>query len=256
MALMDISFFSRAIDYSSRMMAIVPDTGNGPFPVFYLLHGLSDDCSAWVRRTSIERYVSGSGGMPLIVVMPETGRGWYTNAASAAGLAWEDHLVKEVVGFIDRVFPTVARREGRVIGGLSMGGYGAVKLALKHPDVFCAANSHSGAVLTPLHKPETRPRDLQRFTPEFEALFGPHWRGGENDPVALARKCPVHLRPALRLDCGTEDFLLAQNREFHSYLESIRFPHEYEEFPGGHTWGYWDAHVQEALAFHRRVLHI
>jgi S-formylglutathione hydrolase FrmB len=256
MALMDISFFSRTIGLSSRMMAIVPESGKGPFPVFYLLHGLSDDCTAWTRRTSLERYVSGGGGVPMIVVMPETGRGWYTNAAGPGGLAWEDHILKEVVGFVDRLFPTIARREGRVVGGLSMGGYGAVKLALKYPDVFCAATSHSGVVLTPLHKPEERPKELQALMPEFEAHFGRDWRGGENDPVALAKKCPLHLRPALRLDCGTDDFLLSQNREFHEYLQSIRYPHEYEEFPGGHTWSYWDLRVQEAIAFHRRVLRI
>ena len=94
------------------------------------------------------------------------------------------------------------------------------------------------------------------MTPEFEAIFGEGWRGGENDPVALAKKCPIPLRPALRLDCGTEDFLLEQNREFHEHLTALKYPHEYEEFPGDHSWGYWDLHVQEALAFYRRVLHL
>lgn len=253
MALMEISFFSRSIGLASRMMVIVPDTGGGPFPVFYLLHGLSDDCTTWLRRTSIERYVA---GVPLIVVMPETGRGWYTNAEGPGGRPYEDHLIQDVVPFVDRVLPSMARREGRVVGGLSMGGYGAVKCALKFPELFCAAASHSGAVMTPLHKPETRPKDLQVFTPEFEAIFGAGWRGSENDPLALAKKCPIHLRPALRLDCGTDDFLLEQNREFHAYLESIRFGHEYEEYPGGHTWEYWDVHVQEAVGFLRRVLHV
>jgi len=253
MALLEISFFSRSIGLSSRMSVIVSDQGSGPFPVFYLLHGLSDDCSTWLRRTSIERYVS---GVPLIVVMPETGRGWYTNAETPAGRPYEDHLIKDVIPFVDRLLPTVARREGRVVGGLSMGGYGAIKSALKFPNLFCAANSHSGVVMTPLHKPETRPKELQPLSPEFQAIFGESWRGGDNDPLALAKNCPLQPRPALRLDCGTGDFLLEQNREFHAHLNALRFPHEYEEFPGEHTWSYWDLHSQEALAFHRRVLHI
>jgi S-formylglutathione hydrolase FrmB len=255
MALAEISFFGKSLGMNTRLMALLPEsTGTGGrFPVFYLLHGLGDDCTAWVRKTGIERYVS---ELPLIVVMPDAGRGWYTNARAGDGRAYEDHLVKDLVPFVDRVFPTIARREGRVIGGLSMGGYGAVKMALKFPEMFCSATSHSGSVMTPLHKPETRPKDLQALKPEFEAIFGQDWRGGENDPLALAKKCPITLRPALRLDCGLEDFLLDQNREFHAYLESIRFPHEYAEFPGDHAWAYWDEHVKEAIAFHGRRLHL
>src|SRR5215831_16091455 len=97
MALAEISFFSKSISLMSRMMVILPDgggEGGGPFPVFYLLHGLSDDCSIWLRRTSIERYVS---GIPWIVVMPETGRGWYTNAATLPGGMYEDHMIKDVI---------------------------------------------------------------------------------------------------------------------------------------------------------------
>src|SRR5271163_4383628 len=163
MALATLSFFSRSIGLTSNITAILPD-GPGPFPVFYLLHGLSDDHSTWSRRTSIERYVS---GIPLVIVMPETARGWYTNSETLPGLRYEDHITQDVIPFIDRLFPTIARREGRVIGGLSMGGYGAVKLALKFPDTFCSATSHSAPLLTPLHKPETRPQGLHPMLPEF-----------------------------------------------------------------------------------------
>ena len=110
--------------------------------------------------------------------------------------------------------------------------------------------------MTPLHKPETRPKDFQPMQLEFEAIFGNHWQGGPNDPVALARKCPIPLRPALRLDCGLDDFLLEQNREFHAHLQSLPYPHEYEEFPGDHNWAYWDIHIQEAIRFHCKVLKI
>src|ERR1051325_5981896 len=220
MSLAQISFVGSSIGMNSSMNVILPDTGNGPFPVFYLLHGLTDDHSAWMRRTSIERYV---GGLPLIVVMPGTARGWYTNSATTPINAYEDHIIKDVVAFVDRVFPTIKSRMGRVVGGLSMGGYGALKLALKYPDMFCSAVSHSGAVMTPLHKPETRPKDLLPLKAEFELLFGKDWRGGPNDPVALAEKCPKNLRPALRIDCGTDDFLLEQNREFHAILNNLQF---------------------------------
>jgi putative tributyrin esterase len=253
MALANLSFFGKSIGLTSQLSILLPDSGNGPFPVFYLLHGLSDDHTTWLRRTSLERYAA---DIPMIIVMPATGRGWYTNSESPGGRAYEDHITKDVLPFIDRLFPTIQRREGRVIGGLSMGGYGAVKLALKFPDTFCSATSHSGPLMTPLHKPESRPKELQAKGAEFEAIFGKDWRGGPNDPIALAKKCPLHLRPALRFDCGTNDFLLDQNREFHSLLNELPFPHEYQEFDGDHNWAYWDNHIQEALAFHRRQLHI
>ena len=175
---------------------------------------------------------------------------------SAVGRAYEDYFVKDVVGLVDGMFPTIARREGRAIGGLSMGGYGAVKMGLKYPEMFCSVTSHSGAVMTPLHKPETRPEQYQSQRAEYEGIFGMDWRGGGNDPVALAEKCPVGLRPAMRLDCGTGDFLLEQNRDFHAALLGMEFSHEYEEFEGEHNWAYWDLHVREAIAFHRRVLGI
>jgi S-formylglutathione hydrolase FrmB len=133
-----------------------------------------------------------------------------------------------------------------------MGGYGAVKFALKYPHLFAAATSHSGAVMTPLHKLGSHPYDMIGFKPEFEFVFGKDWRGGPNDPAALAEKCPKDLRPALRIDCGVDDYLIVQNRDFHACLNALDFPHEYQEFPGEHNWAYWDVHVQEALAFHCR----
>jgi putative tributyrin esterase len=266
MALVEIAFRSTSIDMASRMIAIVPDAVPGPYAVFYLLHGLTSDYTSWTRRSSLERYVGGpaSGGspdgLPLIVVMPDTARGWYTNAvgmpAGAVIGKYEDHIVKDVVPFVDRIFPTKADRAHRVIGGLSMGGYGAVNLALKYPQMFSAATSHSGAVMTPLHRLEERTPDAQALRGEFEFVFGKEWRGGENDSAALAEKCPKEMRPKLRLDCGTEDFLLGQNRDFHAHLEKIGYAHEYEEFPGEHNWAYWDVHIQEAIAFLRRHLGI
>ena len=101
-----------------------------------------------MRRTSIERYVD---GLPLVVVMPDGGRGWYTNAV--AGYTYEDDLIKDVVGLVDRTFPVKAERAGRAIGGLSMGGYGAVKLGLKHHEMFASVNSHSGALGIPAQTP-------------------------------------------------------------------------------------------------------
>ena len=200
-----------------------------------------------MRRTSIERYVT---GLPLAVVMPDGGRGWYTNALNAPGYRHEDDLVKDVVGLVDRTFPVTAARSGRAIGGLSMGGYGAVKIGLKHHEMFASVTSHSGALGFP-----RRPIEKAKAqSPEFATIFGDHARGGPEDPFALVETIDHGRLPALRLDCGKDDFLLADNREFHKHLESLHVPHEYAEFPGGHDWAYWDEHVRAAVDFHVRKL--
>lgn len=235
MSLLRVSFFGDSIGKSMGMNIIHPD-GPGPYPVLYLLHGLSDDCTMWQRRTSIERYVS---GLPLIVAMPDGGRSFYCN--HTGGDQYDDHIVKDVVGYVDRTFKTVASAGGRAIGGLSMGGYGAIMLALRHPDVFSVASSHSGA-LAIIHWP--RPN-----RPDVEAIVRDVPRP-EYDCFTLAEKLAAQgQKPALRFDCGTEDFLLPDNRAFHKHLLKLKIKHQYKEHPGEHNWEYWDEHVREGIAF-------
>jgi putative tributyrin esterase len=128
MAWCDLHFRGTAVLKHTNMYVILPE-GEGPFPVLYLLHGLSDDYSVWMRRTRIEVYAE---KYPLIIVMPDGHRSWYVNDPRLGGLAYEDLIVKDVVGLVDRTFPTVRSREGRAVAGLSMGGYGAIMLGLRH----------------------------------------------------------------------------------------------------------------------------
>jgi S-formylglutathione hydrolase FrmB len=248
MAFCELKYHSPALGKATAANVILPEGhGRGPFATLYLLHGLSDDHTIWHRRTSIERYVA---PYPLIVVMPDGGRGFYCDAKE--GAAWETSLICDLIPMIDTLFRTRATREARCIGGLSMGGYGAAKLALKYPDLFCSAVSHSGA-LGFAHKPF---RDEDPRTPEFRRIVGNDPAGGPDDLFALASRLLPAQRPAIRIDCGLDDVLLPDNRAFHAHLKSIGFPHEYEEFPGAHEWAYWDVHVQEAIAFHARHLGI
>jgi len=248
MAFATINYFSRSLSKASSFNVLFPDDPSIPRPwsTFYLLHGLSDDHSIWMRRTSLERYIA---GMPLVVVMPDGGRGWYTNAADGEG-KYENDLIEDVVGLVDRTFPVKAERAGRAIGGLSMGGYGAVKLALAHHEMFVSANSHSGA----LGFPRLDHSEMKKLSPEAPRIFGASSKGGKDDPFAQVEQMDHGRISALRLDCGKEDFLLEQNRAFHKHLEQMHVAHEYEEFPGNHNWVYWDRHVRDALAFHARHL--
>ncbi len=245
MAHMRVSFFGDSIKKQTSMTVILPQDvkQDGPFPVLYLLHGMSDDDTIWERRTSLERYVA---DMPLIVVMPDGGRGFYTDAVQ--GYAYESHIMKDVIGFTERFFPAMTERKGRCIGGLSMGGYGSMKMALKYPDMFCSVVSHSSA-FSVRRRVENKERRADSIL-----VFGEHPENTDNDPWYLAENIDRAKLPAIRFDCGTEDFLIEENREFHQHLEKLGIPHEYAEYPGSHNWGFWDEHVQEALRFHAAAL--
>jgi len=238
---------NNALEKMTSFMAIVPDSGPGPFPVFYLLHGLSDDHTAWTRWSNIDAYVR---GLPLIVVMPNGERGFYTDSLSNPKAAFETNLIRDIIGFVDRTFQTIPTREGRVIAGLSMGGYGAVKLALKYPGLFCAAVSHSGAVGFG-GRSFSANDDWGR---EWGAVLGESPTGGPNDIFALAETVDHAKLPALRIDCGTGDFLIEENRALHAHLTALGIAHEYEEHPGEHNWVYWQKHILDTIKFFCHVL--
>jgi len=242
MAFCTAHFFGASIRKATAMHVLLPEA-EGRFPVLYLLHGLSDDYTIWQRRTSIERYAA---DWPLIIVMPDGHRSFYCNDPRPGGLAYEDHIVRDVVGFVDRTFPTVRDRAARAIAGLSMGGYGAVMLALRHPEVFSVVCAHSSAFQF-THGPGGGPDEIGAIA---RAL-----RGGDYDCFALAAKLKRRRgRLAFRFDCGTDDLLVGASREFHAHLERLGVPHEYAEHPGAHTWDYWDTHIRDTLAFAMRHL--
>ena len=156
---------------------------------------------------------------------------------------YEQHIL-ECVRFIDDTFATIDSPSGRAIGGLSMGGYGAMKLGLKYPDIFGSIASHSGVLDIAASYREAA--DLH-----LTDIFGAELPA-EEDCFQLAAKPGA--KPAIYFDCGDEDFLLEQNRRFSAHLQQLGLAHEYHEHPGGHTWRYWDQHVVEALDFHGRHL--
>ncbi len=240
MSLCQLHWFSRTLQKQVATTVILPDNFKPPYPTFYLLHGLSDDNSIWLRRTRIEYYAR---NLPLIIVMPDGYRSFYTNHRN--GPAYADYIACELPTVIERTFPARSSRRARSIGGLSMGGYGAFRIALGHARRFISASSHSGCLAMANfpneHLPET----------EFSQIFGRSPRSTDHDLVHLARRVrrtgPI---PHLSFDCGTEDFLLGHNRFFHKQLNKMGYAHEYVEYPGDHNWDYWDTHVQHALAFH------
>jgi putative tributyrin esterase len=246
MAFCTMQFWGAALQKQCSMNVILPESGKlkPPFGLLIQLHGLSDDHTIWLRRTSIERYVA---DLPLVVVMPDGGRGFYCDAVE--GPAGEAHIMKDVLGFVEKCLPVRRDRRARAIGGLSMGGYGAMKIALKFPRVFGSVVSHSSAFGFG-HDPE------RGKVPEWRRIFGDRVPGGKDDLFAIAEKLDPRKAPAIRFDCGKDDSLLPSSRRFHRHLAKLGVTHEYREYPGNHNWAYWDEHVKQALEFHMKHLEV
>jgi len=214
------------------------------YPVLWLLHGLSDDHTIWHRRTAIERYVQ---DLPLAVVMPAVNRSFYHDMAY--GPAYWTFVSEELPALLRHWFPLSEKREENFVAGLSMGGYGALKLALRHPERFAAVASLSGVTLH-AREPMWDPM-LER---DFRLMLGDNLtpRDGDLDLVALSSQVAASgaPRPATWLYCGDADFLYDQNVTFHNHLESIGWEHRWLSRPGGdHTWPYWDEQIEQVIAW-------
>ena len=247
MALIHCDFFSRTLELSMSMCVVLPEPRTptpDPLPTLWLLHGLSDDHTIWQRRTGIERYVHGMG---LAVVMPAVHRSYYTNMGE--GLRYWDFNSEELPALARGMFPLSARRADNFVAGLSMGGYGAFKLALRQPERFAAAASLSGVLDIAAYSKHWEGEVLR----ERERIFGPRESiaGSDNDLVSVAQALMDRgaTPPALFQCCGTEDFLYANNVLFRDKLTAMGFDVHYEEGPGDHEWEYWDRQIQRVLAW-------
>lgn len=212
-------------------------------PTLYLLHGLSDDHSIWMRRTSIERYAAEAG---LAVVMPAVHRSFYTDMAH--GFRYWSYVSDELPRLMHQFFPLSERREDTCVAGLSMGGYGAFKLALAQPERFGAAASLSGSLdmATQVETPQ-----VDRVGEDLRLIFGdPETiRNTEHDLLHLAAELASNDRPKPKLYqwCGTEDFLYEANSRFRDHAMSLDLPLTYAEGPGGHEWKHWDVGIREVI---------
>jgi len=239
MARVEINFQSAVLNRAVACYAIVPEKVRARnLPVLYLLHGYSDDYTIWLRRTGLERYVD---GREIIVVMPDGGHEFYVDAR--IGYRYETFLMEELIPRMEVWLPAAGRRNRRGIGGLSMGGYGAVRLGLKYPGHFATVHGHSGA-----YDIGRRLRD--GGLTEVPRVFGASVAGTDRDIFHLVDTVPRKGLPAFHLDCGRSDHCLADNRKLVKALKQRGIPHTYREHAGAHNWDYWDTHIREAVDFH------
>ncbi|HIZ55664.1 MAG TPA: esterase family protein [Firmicutes bacterium] len=250
MGLIDFRFFAQSIRLHTSVQVLLPyrlEMCKEPLPVLYLLHGLSDDCSAWIRMSSIERYAA---DRRLAVVMPEVGRSFYCDMVH--GQNYFTYISQELPWVMQTVFPISSRREDTYVAGLSMGGFGAFKLALNYPERFRGAASFSGAMdLMELHREGN-------LSEEQKLLVSSIWDGktdltGTCDDLktlALQLEQSGKEAPILYQWCGTEDFLHDINVRFRDFIQTnTHLPYTYTESPGNHTWKYWDWQIEKALDF-------
>lgn len=255
MILNEVNFYSEVLTLRSTMVVLLPQrtpaerkSRRAPkFRTLYMLHGHSDDHTAWMRWTSIETYVE---GLNLAVVMPAVNLSFYTDMVYG-GNYWQ-FISEEVPAVVRDLFPLSAARKDNYVAGLSMGGYGAFKLALSLPERYAAAASLSGALdIRKVVEGHHHPGDKARIA-GMRNVFGEARKvpGSKHDLLVLARKAsrsPV--KPRLYQCCGTEDFLYADNVRFRDAVRRLPLDLTYEEGPGEHVWSYWDKMIQNVLVW-------
>ncbi len=255
MILNEVHFFSDILVSRCTVNVLLPqrkssDPQNGfhpPFRVLYLLHGYSDDHTAWSRWSNIESYVE---GLNLAVVMPAVQNSFYTDMTH--GGKFFTFLSEELPGMLHDLFPLSTERSDTFVAGLSMGGYGAFKLALSRPDRFAAAASLSGALDIREQLKRHDDPDNEAWLENMRNIFGDLEKvpGGPNDLFTLAQAVSRSaIKPRLFQYCGTEDFLFTDNLRFRDFILPLGFDYTYEETPGDHAWKYWDAEIQKVLAW-------
>jgi putative tributyrin esterase len=229
MALIRCDFASETLELDTSMTVLLPDEGDAPPPVLYLLHGLTDDHTAWTRLTSIERYAAEKG---IAVVMPQVHRSFYAN--EAYGMRFWDFLADELPRTVTRFFRVSARREDTFVAGLSMGGYGALRWALRRPEQFAAAATLSGVVdLASMQEFDLRPHIVALMSRVFA---GRTVAGSDEDLLHLIGTAEPASLPRLMLRCGTGDYLFEQNERFVAACEAAKVPLDADFGPGGHEW--------------------
>lgn len=212
------------------------------YPALYLLHGIYGDYKNWDTRTGLENYAA---NLQIIIVMPDADDSWYTNSATVAADKFEDYIAKDLIAEIDEKYRTIHDGHQRAIAGLSMGGYGAVKLGVKYPELFAFAGSLSGAFNAPNNLDTLRPDFRTRLLEVFGGEGSP--TRPQNDIFLLLNNPHQVPYPYFYLACGTSDFFLDTNRALTQQLSSRNLPYEYHETPGGHTWEYWDHALRPLL---------
>lgn len=213
---------------------------NKDMPVLYLLHGYGGNYASWIN--SVKGIEKASDLYNMIVVCPDGNNSWYWDSPVDDKYKYETYVSGELVAWVDSAYKTIKDRKGRGITGLSMGGHGALYLALKHQDIFGAAGSMSGGV-------DTRPFPNNWEMASRLGKYADQPERWEKNTVINLLHLLTPNRLALMIDCGTEDFFYKVNENLHEQLLYRNIPHEYITRPGAHNWEYWTNAIKFQMLF-------
>ena len=256
------TFYSEALGQEKQCAVYLPagyEASDEPYPVVYFLHGLFGSERRWAERGArevVDQLIADGSVKPMVVAMPDGDNSFYVNSVHG-NAAYEDYLLNDFIPFIEKTYRIKVGRPSRAISGVSMGGYGALMLAMRHPDLFSAASAHS-AVLLPVPISQMPARLLQSFQSQFfEAVFGnpideAYW--SQHNPVDLAQSAEKLDTVHWYFDCGTEDrygFFRGATK-LHQVMETGGVPHEYGLYPGPHGWEYVKTTLHRSMTFHSK----
>lgn len=259
-----LKFESKKVGYPVEYSIYFPpdyDTSNRSYPVLYLLHGYSDDETGWIQfgeaNSIADKGIADGDFSPCIIVMPDGKVSWYVNSFDGKD-PWEDMFVQEFIPFIEKEYRIRSKKEFRAIAGLSMGGYGALELSMRNPELFssCVAMS-SGTFIDE----EIIAND--NYDGYFKDIYGPksagkvseHWKA--YSPLHLINTVDKEKLKSIRfyIDCGDDDFLYKGNSALHLKMRDLEIPHEYRVRQGGHEWSYWRTGLYDGLKFISEKFH-
>lgn len=247
-------FTSQELEMETSVYILLPELNRmgaesrKSIPTLYLLHGMHGNHTDWLRRTRLEYYVSQLDD-PIAIVMPAAANSFYTDMVH--GQRYYSYITKELPAVMEATFPLSTQREDRFVAGLSMGGYGAMKIGMNLPERYSAIGSFSGAVML-----EESYAPSSNQSPDFlrlmDNIYGSEdaLRNGDSNLSLLAKKLCItpENAPKMYIACGTEDFLYEANECFASHFKAL-LPIDYFAEPGAHAWDFWDRHIERFLAW-------
>lgn len=247
----DVTFHSQSLNRDMHYRMLVPEVvHNGDhFPVIYLLHGGGGSYLDWTNYTDVAQFVQ----QKSILIMPQGDDSYYMNSVTRPDDKYEDYITKDLIADAERRFPGFDDRRGRGIAGVSMGGFGAITLGLRHPDLYGFVGAMSPALDVP-----SRPFSIKRIEQwrHHRAIFG-NWNSEEQrsrDPYGIAAAADPAEAPYIFFTCGDQEGLLPANRKFDALLKSRGFRYEFRQVSGGHNWEQWIRQLPELFQDARKHL--
>lgn len=244
---------SKLLQREIQYKVILPETyeeHHFEYPVIYLLHGLFGCADNWLQLTQIRQYIKKKD---IVVVLPEGYNSWYSDSATIKTDKFESYLLNELIPTIEETYTVSKCRKKRAIAGLSMGGFGALKFALKRSDLFIFAASMSGAFNATKLSKKNKHIDWNDLQQSVSEVFGNELDSSriENDLFTLIERLSeseISMLPCLYIDCGIDDSFININRSFSEKLREKSIQHSYFEISGGHNWEYWNQQLKQILS--------